>query len=105
MIGPNLDFIDELSAGDNTFKNKLISIIKAEIPTEIAAYRSSIEMLDYGLAAAHVHKLKHKISILAMTDSYSTTVAYEENLRDGNSKGEELFDEILITISKFIDDL
>lgn len=105
MRGPNLDFIDELSAGDSTFKKKLISIIKAEIPTEILAYRSSIENLDYSQAAAHVHKLKHKISILAMTDSYETAVAYEENLRDGNKVGEELFDKILVSISKFIDDL
>lgn len=105
MTGPNLNFIDELAAGDSTFKNKIISIIKTELPIEISAYRSSIETLDYDTAAAHVHKLKHKISILAMTDSYETVVTYEENLRNGNKKGEDRFDKILAAISKFIDDL
>jgi HPt (histidine-containing phosphotransfer) domain-containing protein len=105
MTGPNLDFIEELAAGDNKFKNKLISIIRAEIPSEILAYRSSMEVHDYRLAAAHVHKLKHKISILAMTEGYQIATSHEENLREGDLSEVGAFDQILMSITKFIDDL
>ena len=90
MEVPNLTYIDKLSGGDEAFKNKLISIIKDEFPDEKAVYEENIKSENFKLSAENVHKLKHKISILGLEKSYDVAVSFEENLLEGNTKGQGL---------------
>ncbi|MBT8324972.1 MAG: Hpt domain-containing protein [Winogradskyella sp.] len=103
MEQPNLRYIEQLSAGEETFKQKLISIIKKEFPTEVQTYNSNLDAKKYSLAADNVHKLKHKISILGLEKSYKVAQDHENQLRDNNLDLKNAFNGILIIISNFLD--
>jgi len=105
MEQPNLNYIDQLCGEDNVFKQKMIDIIKKELPLEIAAYHESIEGRDYKLAAEGVHKLKHKISILGLEKSYHVAHEYEDHLLNGKLESEVEFESILRSMQSFINDL
>jgi HPt (histidine-containing phosphotransfer) domain-containing protein len=104
MSEPNLSLIEELSGNDMEFRKKLIGIIKSELPAEIAVYRDCV-MSDHVQAAAIVHKLKHKISILGMFDGYQVAEDYEEELKEGRWEGHEKFNELLEKMSQFVIEL
>ena len=53
-------------------------------------------------AASNVHKLKHKISILGLEESYRFAEIYEEELRENDPKKHKSFNEILQNMSDFI---
>ena len=61
METPNLNYIYNMSGGDVAFEQKMISIIKAELPKEIAQFYEAIDDGQLRLAAQCVHKIKHKI--------------------------------------------
>lgn len=102
MEQPNMTYINELSGGDKEFESKIITIIKQEFPEEKQNYYSSIEKEDFNTAAAHVHKLKHKISILGLKASYNVASDYENNLKRNTTNGKAAFDEVLHTITNFL---
>lgn len=103
MGHPNLDYIDKLCGDDDTFKQKIIAIIKKELPLEIAAYHKSIEALDYKNASEHVHKLKHKISLFGLEKGYYVAEEYEYNLLNGTVKSADEFEIILQLMRNFVD--
>jgi len=105
MEQPNLSYINSMSGGDKAFEKKLIGIIKAEFPEEKKVYFNNIEAKNYKLTAENVHKLKHKISILGLEKSYGVAINYENNLIDGNTKGRDDFESILLTITDFLETL
>ncbi|OXA71992.1 hypothetical protein B0A67_09180 [Flavobacterium aquidurense] len=102
MEHPNLDYIDQLCGDDDTFKQKIISIIKKELPLEVAAYHKSIGDRDYKLAADCVHKLKHKISILSLDKSYEIAHKYEYQLLNFTPESEDEFESILQLMKVFV---
>jgi HPt (histidine-containing phosphotransfer) domain-containing protein len=102
MEQPNQSYINNLSGGDEDFKQKLIDIIKKEYPEEKQVYFDNYNAKNFKLAADNVHKLKHKISILGLEKSYEVAVAYEENLLEGNSNLKEDFEAILTNITNYL---
>ena len=102
---PNIDYIEQLSAGDHLFKQKLIQIIKSEFPAELQTYESNMRAQQYLQAAENVHKLKHKISILGLVNSYKIAEDYENDLKKGKLGLKCSFSEILVTIADFLDTL
>ncbi|GAA4970592.1 Hpt domain-containing protein [Algibacter aquimarinus] len=105
MEQPNLSYINELSGGDETFKNKLITIIKKEFPEEKEVYFKNLEAQDFKALAENVHKLKHKISILGLEKSYKIAESYEDNLKENNVSKDEAFHQILKTITVYLETL
>jgi NADPH-dependent curcumin reductase CurA len=105
MEQPNTSYIDALSGGDASFKLKLISIIKEELPKEIKIYNKNVGLKDFKEAAENVHKLNHKISILGLEASYELAVNYEENLKLGAMHLREDFEAILEEMIRFINTL
>lgn len=81
---PNLEYIDQLSNGDASFKSKILGVMKDEMAEEIGVYEHEMEKEDYRKASEAVHKLKHKVGILGMEKSYLLTEQYEDELREGN---------------------
>ncbi|ANW96909.1 histidine kinase [Wenyingzhuangia fucanilytica] len=102
MEKPNLDYIKELSGGDEEFEKKLMEIMLTEFPKEKETYFNSLIMSDQKSIVEIVHKLKHKISILGLKKSYETAVDYENNLRAGNSDLENEFKETLSVMTQFL---
>jgi HPt (histidine-containing phosphotransfer) domain-containing protein len=102
MEQPNLSYINQLSGGDKTFEEKLISIIQVEFPEEKAVYFNNILKKNFKEAAENVHKLKHKISILGLEKSYEMAVDFENNLLEKSTAGQEEFETILKTITNYL---
>lgn len=102
MESPNLSYINSLSGGDDTFKKRLIDIIKSEFPKEKAVYFKNIESKNFKVAAENVHKLKHKISILGLEKSYAKAVNYENNLKANRLDGKADFKIVLQLITDYL---
>ena len=105
MEQPNLSYINELSGGDESFKNKLIAIIKTEFPEDKAIYIKNFEAQNFKASAENVHKLKHKISILGLEKSYKIAESYEDNLKENDVSGEAAFNQILQNITDYLETL
>jgi HPt (histidine-containing phosphotransfer) domain-containing protein len=105
MEKPNLNYIDEISHGDEHFKNKIISLLKEELPQEIKAYQDNFKAENYEAAAGNVHKLKHKIAILGVPKAQIITSQFERNLKNNNPTLNLDFDTIIKNISKFVENL
>ncbi len=105
MEHPNLTYINQLSAGDQVFKERLIQIVKKELPEEIQWYRKTLESENLANIASCVHKLKHKISILGMRENYKLAEMYEENLKKGIRRGQQKFESILLLMTEFVIEL
>lgn len=100
---PNLSYIEKLADGDHAFKNRLLAIIKEELPQEVASFKENLSQRKFALAADGVHKLKHKISILGLESSYAKAEQFEEELRQENIVGLAQFEITLSTMQTFID--
>ena len=105
MEQPNLNYINELSGNDEGFKQKMIAIVKSELPQEIENYRSLLESQNFKATAEMVHKLKHKISVLGLEKSYYIAEQFEDNLKQSSTVLQNEFEEILNSMQKFVDDL
>jgi hypothetical protein len=101
MEQPNLDYINDLAGDDEAFRAKLIATIKAELPGEITAYETSYNNADYLATAGHVHKLKHKISILGLEKSYYLAAEFEDELKNNQTSLAAEFEKVLLTIKNF----
>ncbi|MDV7186827.1 Hpt domain-containing protein [Lutibacter sp. TH_r2] len=99
---PNLNYIQEISGGDKEFENKLLQIVKNELPNEIETYTNFLKQEKFILAAEIVHKIKHKISILGLTKSYQVAIDYEEDLKKNSIKLKNEFEIILTSMIHFI---
>ncbi|TCI90349.1 Hpt domain-containing protein [Tenacibaculum sp. M341] len=102
---PNLNYIKDLSGGDTEFEEKMISILKSELPEEVSAYKKSIENKDFKQSAEIVHKVKHKISILGLEKSYDFAVNHEKQLLSENANEHDDFMKLLTVMSNFLDTL
>jgi len=102
MEQPNLSYIEEMSAGNKIFQQKIINIIKNEFPQEKSEYFLNFKNKDFKLTADNVHKLKHKISILGLEKSYQIAIDYENNLIEGKTILSDEFEIILNTISDYL---
>lgn len=102
---PNLSYINSLAGDDPEFRAALVTTIQRELPEEIAVYRESLSNKDYKAAAAHVHKLKHKVSILGLEKSYYLAENFEEELKNNQTGMAAEFDAVLTTMQSFADSL
>ena len=105
MEQPKLDYINELAGDDADFRAKLYATIKKELPVEISEYKKEIESGNYIVAANHVHKLKHKISVMGMEKSYYLAEEFENNLKNHSAQLQSDFENILLIMQKFADGL
>lgn len=102
MEQPNIDYIEKVSYKSPEFKDKIIQIIKEELPIEINLYRQYISVQDYTLAANMVHKLKHKIGVFGFHKGYLLAQSFEDNLREGKVVNQSDFEKILMKMEDFV---
>lgn len=105
MEQPNSNYINELSGEDIEFKQKMITIIKTELPHEIESYKTFFASENYKATAEIVHKLKHKISVLGLEKSYYIAEEFEDNLKKNSTVLQNEFEEILCVMQNFVNDL
>lgn len=102
MENPNLEYINQLAAGNKEFEVKIISILKSELPQEVIIYQEAIASKRYKAAADCVHKLKHKVSFLGLIEGYAIAEKYEEALKTNQIEMKVEFEEILKKIQNFV---
>jgi hypothetical protein len=91
MEEPNFAYISQLSGGDKVFEEKIFKILNNIINNNL------------DLAAHNVHKIKHKISLLGLMESYELASEHEINLGKGNAGLHENFNKVLNTMTCFFD--
>lgn len=102
MNRPNINYIIDLAEGDLAFQKKVISVIKKEFPIEINNFHENSFNKNYKLMSENVHKLKHKISMFGMLESYDLANKFEEELKLGLNTKQKDFERILDKISVFL---
>ena len=102
---PNLNYLKEISGGDVVFEQKMIEIVKKELPEEIKSYEFFLNEYNFIQAAEIVHKIKHKISILGLEKSYQTAIDFEEDLKRQELTLQLEFEQILNSMVNFVKDL
>ena len=99
---PNLNYIKEISGGNEEFEKKFLSIIQLEFPKEREDYSNLLKEGQLEESAKVVHKIKHKFGILGLNDGYKIAIRYEEDLKIGNTALKEDFEGVLNTVQEFI---
>jgi len=99
---PNMNYINELSAGSEEFKQKIITIIKKEFPEEKNEFLSNYNSKAFLKTAENVHKLKHKIGMLGLENGYQVAINFEEELKESNPSLFTEFMLILDSIENFL---
>lgn len=99
---PNLNYIKQLANGNSAFENRIIGVLKRELPEEVEEFRKCINSFDYTQAAMLVHKIKHKVSLLGMEDAYELTADFEEELREGGITLYSEFERLLKIMTTFL---
>jgi HPt (histidine-containing phosphotransfer) domain-containing protein len=105
MEQPNCNYINQLSGDNIAFKNKMLAILKRELPEETDIYQKQMERKEFVLAAQSVHKLKHKISILGLEKSYYLAEEFEDDLKSNNIELQSSFEDVLKLLNQFVIDL
>ncbi|WP_111707424.1 Hpt domain-containing protein [Lutibacter citreus] len=102
---PNLEYLKELSGGDIEFEQKMLEVVKKELPVEIENYKKHLVNKQFNEAAELVHKIKHKISVLGLEESYQVAIDYEEELKKGQIKQQKSFEDILDSMTIFVENV
>lgn len=105
MEKPNFSYLNSFSGGDKAFEKKILQVIKIEFPEERDVYLDNVQQANFQFAANNVHKLKHKISLLGLEKSYEIATKHELNLIDGNTSLLDDFNEIIVVMTRFLDEL
>lgn len=79
MEKPNIEYIIKLSRNDELIKQKFINIIKFELPIDIDAYYVSLHLKRWTQTKECIHKLKNKIAIFGLEESYHLADEYEKS--------------------------
>lgn len=99
---PNLDYVRNLSGGDQEFEAKLIAILKQEFVKEKQLFLDYFEAENLSKAGDLVHKIKHKISLLGLQKSYEIAQNFEKELHQGRKNLYDKFVRILVIIDQYI---
>ncbi|NQX78001.1 Hpt domain-containing protein [Gilvibacter sp.] len=102
MEQPNLDYLNQIADGQPDVIAQFLGIIAQEFPGEAERYFSLIEEKDSIKAAAIVHKLKHKISILGLVQGRALAIAHEEALKIEDYQHTDAFAVVLKQIDEFL---
>jgi len=97
-----MTYINELSGDNIEFKNKIISILKTELPDEIQQYNHHKKQADFAQMQQIVHKLKHKITVLGLEKSYYLAEEYESNLKNNTTELQIDFENVLEIMQEFV---
>ena len=105
MEKPNIDYIIKLSRGEEAIKQKFIGVLKFELPIEIDAYYVSLHLDKRTQTAECIHKLKNKIAILGLEQSYHIADDYEKNIHNGRKDLQLEFENTLTLMQNFVNTL
>lgn len=98
---PNLSMIQEISS-DEDFQKNVLEIIKKEFLEEVQLFEKQYQNQQFTEAAKQVHKIKHKVGLLALKEGEKITSTFEKQLIEGNTKLHAQFLEVLYKIHVYL---
>ena len=102
MENPNIEYINKLSGNEEAVKQKLIDILKFELPLEIDAYHNSLHLKKWSQTMECIHKLKNKIGILGLEASYDLADEYEKSEKSNRKDLQIAFEKTLTLMQHFV---
>lgn len=102
MEKPNLSVIKEIAGDDLDFQQNLLEIIKKEFPEEVEDFKKNMASKNYDEASNNVHKIKHKISLLGLVQSFELATNFEKQLKNSQTQLHHKFIEILNKIHVYL---
>lgn len=102
MEEPNIEYINKLSRNEEVIKQKFINILKFELPIEIDAYYVSLHLKRWPQTVQCIHKLKNKIAILGLENSYHLADEYEKSEQNSRKKLQIAFEKTLTLMQQFV---
>ncbi len=102
MEKPNIEYINKLSRNDAVIKQKFIGILKFELPIEIDAYYMSLHLNKWAQTKECIHKLKNKIGVLGLENSYNLTDDYEKSNQSNRKYLQLEFEKTLTLMQQFV---
>lgn len=102
---PNLNYINQLAKNDLILRNRLLTVLKNEFPTEVQNYKAHVLQSNFLEMSECVHKLKHKIGLLGLEKAYYMASDFEEQLKNGSAALHADFDQVLKNIDSFLKQL
>lgn len=102
MEQPSLEVIKEIADNDADFENSILTILKKEFAEEASLYHKSFDTKNLEEASDIVHKLKHKISLLALHKGVQLAANYEKELKIGNIELHQEFTKVLEKIDVYL---
>jgi len=102
MEKPNIDYIIKLSRNEDVIKQKFINILKYELPIEIDAYYVSLHLKKWPQTMGCIHKLKNKIAILGLENSYHLADEYEKSEPNTRKDLQIEFEKTLTLMQRFV---
>ncbi|WP_273565582.1 Hpt domain-containing protein [Maribacter halichondriae] len=101
---PNLSYVVELvGTSDFDFEQKFVAILKQEFTSDLGKYLFHIKNEEPRAAAEIVHKLKHKLSVLGMKESFILAERHQMELQTGNTELDSEFKKILKVVDTFLE--
>lgn len=105
MDEPNLDYINQLADGDESFKQSITAILKKEFPIEMAAFYKSYHSKDFKETANIIHKIKYKFSLMGLEEDFELATYFECEVKSGCVDLFPKFEGILEKIDQYIKSL
>lgn len=102
MEKPNIEYINKLSRNEEPIKQKFIAILKFELPLEIDAYYVSLHLKKWSQTMECIHKLKNKIAILGLENSYHLADDYEKSEQSSRKDLQIAFEKTLTLMQHFV---
>lgn len=102
MEEPNLSYVNKLSKGDLEFEKSILSIVKEELTSEVDNYYLNLKEKNYVKTKLFVHRIKHKMSILGLEESYEITNIYENSIKTLDFKNQDYFEKMLPIMLNFL---
>lgn len=105
MEEPNIEYILKLARGEESVRRRLVNVLQYELPVEIEGYYTNIKSNQWQQAAFYVHKIKHKIGILGLEESYAMAEIYETQLAENRTDLQTDFEKTLPLMLNFVNSL
>ncbi|TBX67033.1 Hpt domain-containing protein [Flavobacterium silvisoli] len=102
MEEPNIEYILKLSRNEEAIKQRFINILKFELPIEIDAYYMSLRLNKWPQTMTCIHKLKNKIAILGLENSYHLADEYEKSNPNSRKDLQIEFEKTLTLMQHFV---
>jgi hypothetical protein len=99
---PNLDYINKLADGDESFVIEITTLLKKEFPKDMKLFHERVQKNNLLEIASSIHKIKYKFGLLGLEDDLRVASKFENEIKNGNKDLLVKFEAILLKIDRYL---